>query len=87
MYGGTPESKNWLKRIDVPVRPHIQEGGNRLEVLVVVWEEEGKQGALVQYNLVDLKSKNMVFELGRTLILADGKNGNPLADFAREVGL
>ncbi len=73
LFGGTPETKGWLKRIEVPVRPNKEKGRHKLEVLVVVWEEEGKHGALIQYNLVDLKSQNMIFELGRTLILSENE--------------
>ena len=68
LYGGTPETKNWLKRIEIPVTAKKPNGNHKLEVLVVAWEEDGKRGALIQYNLVDLKSGNMIWELGRTLM-------------------
>lgn len=68
IYGGTPESKEWLSRIKVPIKTK-KDGQHKMEVLVVVWEEEGKRGVLVQFNLVDLKSKNNIYELGRTYIL------------------
>lgn len=70
--GGTPETREWLKRIRIPLSTH-KEGKFAMEVLVVVWEENGKRGALVQYNLTDLKSKNGIWELGRTLILSEDK--------------
>lgn len=79
IYGGTPESKAWLKRIKHPLKTKLA-GTHKLEVLVVAWEEDGKNGVLVQYNLVDLKSQNMVWELGRTLILKDPSARNPLED-------
>lgn len=68
LIGGTPETRNLLKRIKIPVGVKNQGGTYKLEVLVVVWEEEGKRGTMIQYNLVDLKSGNTVWELGRTLI-------------------
>lgn len=71
VFGGTPETKDWLAKIKVPLYAKKKQGGHKLEVLVVVWEENGKDGVLVQYNLIDLKTKNMVFELGRTLILRE----------------
>lgn len=69
IYGGTPETKQWLARIKVPLKTKPT-GLNKLEVLVVAWEEEGKRGALVQYNLVDLKTQNNYWELARTFILS-----------------
>lgn len=84
LFGGTPQTKNWLKRIHVPIRPKKADGQHKLEVLVVAWEEEGVQGALVQYNLVDRKTQNMIFELGRTLILHD-PNSSPLEEILEEV--
>lgn len=70
--GGTPESKDWLKHIQIPIKTH-KEGHFKMEVLVVAWEEDGKRGTLVQYNVVDLKSGNNVWELGRTFILSQPK--------------
>ncbi len=67
--GGTPETKKWLRQIEVPLKAN-PEGKHRMDVLVVVWEEEGVRGVLVQYNLEELKSKNNIWELGRTLILS-----------------
>ena len=69
IYGGTPESKEWLQRIHVPLTT-VPQGHYTLEVLLVAWEEDGKRGALVQYNLVEIQSKNNIWELGRTFILS-----------------
>lgn len=82
--GGTPETKSWLRRIHVPLKTK-KDGHYKLEVLVVAWEEEGKQGALVQYNLTDLKTQNMIWELGRTFILRQLRDPNPLKAFLDEV--
>lgn len=76
LIGGTPETKDWLRRIKVPLEPKKADGKHKLEILVVVWEEDGKRGVLVQYNLVDLETKNMIFELGRTLILSQPRPKN-----------
>ena len=70
IFGGTPETKGWLRKISPPIAVKTASGQHKLEVLVVAWEEEGIRGVLVQYNLVDLKSKNMIWELGRTIILS-----------------
>ncbi len=70
LIGGNPEGKKWLKQIRPPVGIKNAQGNHKLEVLVVPWHEEGTDGVMVQYNIVNLKSKNMIFELGRTLILS-----------------
>lgn len=67
--GGTAETRDWLDRIHPPLTSRAG-GKNRMEVLVVVWEENGKRGALVQYNIEDLKTGNTLSEIGRTLILS-----------------
>lgn len=70
IHGGTDIAKLWLKEMTIPleVRP---KGQYTLEILLVDWVESGKTGAMIQYNLVDQKTGNMVWELGRTLILKD----------------
>lgn len=67
--GGTPETKKWLRLVKVPIKT-VSNGKHRMDVLVVVWEEEGVRGVLVQYNLEDIKTKNNLWELGRTFILS-----------------
>lgn len=84
VFGGTPASKAWLREIQIPIHQKNPKGQFKLEALVVPWEENGNTGVMVQYNLVDLKSKNMIFELGRTMVLSEQKSlalvptsGNP----------
>lgn len=74
LIGGTPESRAWLKRIKIPLRTNPR-GQSRMDVLVVAWDEAGKRGALVQYNIEDLKTKNMRAEIARTLILTTPASG------------
>lgn len=70
VYGGTDQAKIWVNSLRLPFK--LKEGGtHNLEVLVVDWEEGPKDGVMVQYNLVEKKSGNMVWELGRTFILRD----------------
>ena len=69
IFGGTPETKSWLKRIKVPVTQKNENGRHKLEILVVLWEENGQRGTMIQYDLVDLKSGNCIWKLGRTLKL------------------
>lgn len=70
LIGGTPTTKKWLKEIGSPVRINPK-GDHRLEVLVLNWTDEGREGAVVQYNLVNLKTGNMIWELGRTFTLKE----------------
>lgn len=65
VFAGTERAKEWLENLNVPITPN-PEGTHHLEVLLLSWSEAGKFGAIVQYNLVDLASENMVWELGRT---------------------
>ena len=68
LIGGTARAKSWLKQIGSPITLNSA-GDHRLEILLLNWEDEGKEGAIVQYNLIDLKSGNMIWELGRTFTL------------------
>lgn len=70
LHGGTQEAKEWLKEIRLPFHTTTP-GTHTLEVLLVTWSEGPKDGAMIQYNLVDNASGNMVWELGRTFILKD----------------
>lgn len=72
VYGGTEEAKAWLKRIQPPLKTR-PDGTHKMEVLLLSWEEDGKTGAVVQYNMVDIKTQNMVWELGRTFILSEAR--------------
>lgn len=70
LHGGTKEAKAWLQEIRLPFKA-TEKGTHTLEVLLVTWSEGPKDGAMVQYNLVDNASGNMIWELGRTFILKD----------------
>jgi hypothetical protein len=82
--GGTPETKAWLQRIQVPLKENPK-GKHHMEVLVVAWEENGKIGTLVQYNIEDGKTRNTLLELGRTFILSTPTSENPLLTLFEEV--
>lgn len=83
---GTPETRDWLKRIKIPLAPR----GNpdhKLQALVVVWVEGGKRGTMIQYNLTNLESGDNVYELGRTLILSQPRTKSKFKEFLEEFGL
>ena len=82
---GKPEAKVMLRQIHVPLAGKKKDGQHRLEVLVVPWEEEGKTGVMLQYNLTETKSKNMIYELGRTLILSEPEPKNPLQNLWQDL--
>lgn len=64
----TDNAKTWMKEIHVPLRVKTT-GKHKMEVLLLSFEEENVLGAIIQYNLVELESENMIWELGRTFVL------------------
>jgi hypothetical protein len=71
--GGDPTAKTWISEGLRSPHPTTEDGGYRLEVMVLSFEEDNQLGAIIQYNLVNLKTSNMEWERGRTFIL----NGAP----------
>jgi hypothetical protein len=72
---GSADDKDWFKRLHVPIE--IKKSGTfKLQIMLVNWEDEGKHGVYLQYDLVDLNSPihNTVWENSRTLILDDPKS-------------
>lgn len=80
---GSPEALDWLKKLQVPVVID-KKGDYKLQILFLPWTEEGKEGVFLQYDLVDLNSKNnnTVFETNRTIML-NGES-NWLEQYVRE---
>jgi len=70
MIGGTPETKALLHRTPSPIQTNPK-GQIKLEVLAVLWEENGKRGILFQYDFVSLSNQNTVAEINRTYILSE----------------
>lgn len=72
---GSAEALDWLKKLQVPVVVE-KSGQYKLQILFFPWIEEGKQGVYLQYDLVDLKSKNSntVFETSRTIMITGERN-------------
>lgn len=84
LIGGTPETKKWLAQIQVPLKTNPN-GKHRMDVLVVVWEEEGVRGVMVQYNLEELASKNNIWESGRTFIVKKAGKQHPWRDLFEDL--
>ena len=65
---GTEQAKEWLKKIKFPIEQK-QDGEFTLEVLLMSFEEDGKLAAVIQYNVVNNKTHDMIWELARTFYL------------------
>ncbi len=70
----TANAKTWLKDVSVPIKLKT-DGRHKLEILIISWEDQKSKGVILQYNLVDTESNNMIWELGRTFTLA-GENSS-----------
>ncbi|NQY99702.1 MAG: hypothetical protein HRT45_03415 [Bdellovibrionales bacterium] len=64
-FGGSEKAKEWLNDLQVPVRK-VEKGKFKLEILLLEFDQEDVEHAVIQMNLVEIKSQNMVWELGRT---------------------
>jgi hypothetical protein len=64
--------EGWLTPASFPfvLKDH---GKNKLAILVDLWKspETGQNGVLVQMQIYDIASQNMIWELGRTYIIAE----------------
>lgn len=65
---GTPQAKKWFDDLIIPVQTNT-EGEYTLEVLLMDWQEGNVLGAIVQYDLTENKTNNLIWELGRTFVL------------------
>jgi hypothetical protein len=59
-------AQNWVVGLDPGIKKK-QDGVYRLDVFVAHWIENDRYGALVQYNLVDLRTGNTTWELSRNM--------------------
>lgn len=73
-YSGDNGAQKWIDQKLHPPQKTLPNGTHRLEILLLSFEDKGKIGAIVQYNLVDIKTQNMEWELGRTFYLNSNKN-------------
>lgn len=61
-------AQEWIENLKAPITLNPN-GTYRLNVFVIHWLEDIRYGVVVQYNLVDLRNNNTVWELGRTFKL------------------
>jgi hypothetical protein len=57
--------QDWISK-DSLVITKKPDGDFKLNVFATLWLDENRYGAIIQYDLVDLKTKNTVWELNRT---------------------
>jgi hypothetical protein len=67
----TDSVKELLKKIHPPLATHL--GNYRMEVTIDDWKDGSDYGLMIQYQMFDIASDNLVWELGRTLIIPDSK--------------
>ena len=67
MIPGDNTSRIWLEKIKPPISTN-KNGKVNLEILVLSWkdEDDGSFGAIIQYDAIDIKTHNLIWELGRT---------------------
>lgn len=68
----TESVKELLSKIQPPLKTH-DGGAYRMEVSIDDWKDGNDYGLMIQYQLFDIASQNLIWELGRTLIIADSK--------------
>lgn len=61
-------AQDWIAETQAPITV-TSKGNYRLDVFVIHWLEGYRYGVVLQYNLVDLRNQNTIWELGRTLKL------------------
>ncbi|MGE4133829.1 MAG: hypothetical protein AB7F86_19480 [Bdellovibrionales bacterium] len=72
---GFGDAEAWQNKIKVPLKSNPR-GSYDLDLLIIAWEENGVRGVLVQYDFVDGKTKNLITEISRTLILSNEHSKN-----------
>jgi hypothetical protein len=68
MTGDNSPVQNWLPGLVAPIKKN-PEGNYQLNVFLIHWLEDNRYGVVIQYHLVDLNTKNTIWEIGRTLKL------------------
>jgi hypothetical protein len=67
-FAATEIEKDWVKDLRVPFELK-SDGSYQLEVLFISQEDEGRRAVVVQMDLVDINTNNLIWELGRTYSL------------------
>lgn len=67
---GSPVAKAWLNKVKAPIQL-VGNGKNRIEIFMDSWREDGKYGVVIQYQTIDLATRNTIHEFGRTLTIGE----------------
>jgi hypothetical protein len=65
----TATTAKLIKEIQPPIAPTKKDGNYRLEISLDDWKEKSEYGLMLQYQLFDLKTQNLIWELDRTLLM------------------
>ena len=66
-------SKKWRDKFTPPVIIN-HKGQYELDVLIMTWAEKKEIGVVAQFDIMNIKSKNLILELSRTYYLNKIKN-------------
>ena len=64
-FHGSHRAKKWMKDLKVPFEKK-QNGSYVLEILVISIDDKDFNAAVIQMDVIDKKSQNLIYELGRT---------------------
>lgn len=68
VFAGTEQAGQWLQEIEPPIAT-VDEGLYSLEILVLSWTEDNILAAVIQHNLIEKKTNEMIAEFSRTYYL------------------
>lgn len=68
----TDTTKELLTKIRPPLGTH-KDGKYKMEVTIDDWKDGADYGLMIQYQMFDIASQNMIWELGRTLVIENSK--------------
>ena len=57
-----------VQKLTSPIRLN-KDGKFRMNILLLSWEDGNEKGYVFQYDIFNIKTKNLVWELGRTFVL------------------
>lgn len=77
-------TKASLHQLETPITLN-EKGQFRLEILMVSWQEAQQSGVIFQYNLTNMKTKNQIWEMGRTFTLMLNKKTQQTPEKLRPV--
>ena len=65
-------SKTWRDKFTPPIKLN-HKGKYELDVLFMTWQEDGQIGVIAQFDIMNIKDKNLILEISRTYYLKKTK--------------